>query len=63
MLYFYYPFSIRKYTILRINETKIPRQKRERIYCQKGDGKRGEQRTAENLKSSEKSYIWKDTWD
>ena len=59
---FSYQFVIRKYAILGINET-TPRQKIERIYFLKGDGKGGKQRTANNLQNSEKAYIWKDTWD
>ena len=47
MLYHAYQFAIQKYEILRINEI-IPWQKREGIYCQIGDGKVGEQITADN---------------
>ena len=47
MLYRAYQFAIQKYEILTINEI-IPLQKREGIYCQIGDGKVGEQRSADN---------------
>ena len=54
VLDFDYQFAIQKSAILGINEIN-PKQKRERIYCLKCDGKVGEKRTSVNIQKSDKA--------